>query len=126
MSKKRKPVLADPELEPENDLGDQDVTSPDMGEGAVLASVDQYEAEVRGEANEPPKEEPVPEKEPEEKEPEEDLGSPVVSFEVFSKVHGAKWDQLAGFKNYAKRQKMKPRSVLKWREAYQAFLQKPV
>ena len=34
--------------------GDPDATHPDMGEGAALAAVDQHEAEMMGEANEPP------------------------------------------------------------------------
>jgi len=39
----------------------QDVTRPDMGEGAALAAVDQHEAEMKGEANPPPVEEEVEE-----------------------------------------------------------------
>lgn len=35
----------------------QDTTRPDMGEGAVLAAVDQHEAEMKGEANPPEVEE---------------------------------------------------------------------
>jgi len=36
-----------------------DVTRPDMGQGAVMAAVDQHEAEMTGEANEPQDEEEV-------------------------------------------------------------------
>ncbi|MGW8179797.1 MAG: hypothetical protein ACWGQW_13715, partial [bacterium] len=47
----------------------EDVTSPDMGQGAVLAAVDQHEAEAAGEANSPPPAEEPPAEEPPAEEP---------------------------------------------------------
>ncbi len=37
------------------DVGD-DATLPDVGQGSVIAAIDQHEAEMRGEANPPPSE----------------------------------------------------------------------
>jgi len=50
----------------------------------------------------------------------------VVSLRVFLQIHGAKADQLAGFKSHATRAKLKPMSVPEWRAAHQAFMDKPV
>jgi hypothetical protein len=101
----------------------EDETRPDLGEGAMLAAVDQHEAEVRGEANTPPGDEGESEKPAEEK-PEADPNA--VHLRVFAQVGGLKWDQLAGFKHHAKRNKLGPMTVQKWREAFAEFMGKPV
>lgn len=50
----------------------------------------------------------------------------VIHYRVFEKISGRKWDQMAGFKSYVKRNKLGPMTVKKWHEALQAFLNKPV
>lgn len=49
-------VLPEPDFEEPAD----EITSPDLGQGAVLAAVDQHEAEAKGEANPPPAEVETP------------------------------------------------------------------
>ncbi len=51
----------------------EDVTRPDMGESAIMAAVDQHDAEMMGEANPPPAEEPPVEEEVETEEETEEL-----------------------------------------------------
>lgn len=50
----------------------------------------------------------------------------IIPYRVFEKISGRKWDQMAGFKNYVKRETLGPRTVKKWHEALQAFLNMPV
>lgn len=50
---------------------------------------------------------------------------PLVRLEVFLKVAGPKWDQLAGFKLYAKKNKLGPMTIPEWRLALQQFMGKP-
>lgn len=69
---------------------------------------------------EEPKE--IPEKE-EVKEPVSE--KPKVSLQVFEKLSGMKFDQIAGFKQYAKREGLEPLTVLDWRKAFQKFMGKP-
>lgn len=53
-------------------------------------------------------------------------GRPKVSLKVFIASGGIRWDQMAGFKSYALRQKMGPLSIPEWREAYNQFSKRPV
>ena len=50
---------------------------------------------------------------------------PKIPFKVFEKVAGPRWDQLAGFRSYAKAQDLGPMTIPEWREALQAFQNKP-
>jgi len=50
---------------------------------------------------------------------------PLVRLEVFLKVAGPKWDQLAGFKLHAKKNKLGPMTIPEWRLALQQFMGKP-
>lgn len=100
----------------------EDTTNPDHGEGAVMAAVDQHEAEMKGEAA--PKQvidtstaeatQPPP--------PRHNF----VAFRVFEQVAGMKWDQLAGFKSHVKRTNLGPMSIEEWHLAYAKFMGKPV
>lgn len=65
-----------------------------------------------------PRQTPVPKPEPEQ-------AKPLVRLEVFLKVAGPKWDQLAGFKLYAKKQGLGRLSIPEWREELQKFMSKP-
>lgn len=49
-----------------------------------------------------------------------------VPFDVFARVSGAKFDQLAAFGSYIRRQGVGRMSVKAWHEAYQTFLRTPV
>lgn len=51
--------------------------------------------------------------------------APRVRLEVFLKIAGPKWDQLAGFKAWAHAEKLAPRSIVAWREELQRFQNKP-
>lgn len=51
---------------------------------------------------------------------------PVIRLEVFLRIAGPKWDQMAGFKSYARKQKLGPRTVPEWKKIYQDFMNKPV
>lgn len=109
--------------EPTENLEDrEDDTRPGEGESELVAAVDQHDAEMRGEANEPPAEEAQIEKA---EEPVDD-GKPRVALRVFIASGGKKWDQMAGFKSYAKRLKMGPLSIPEWREAFDTFMNRPV
>lgn len=111
---------------------EEDATFPNAGESELMAAVDQHDAEMRGEANDPPsskpQQEPKAEEKPETKEAEapEDDGRPKVELRVFIASGGIRWDQMAGFKSYAKRNKMGPRSIPEWRKALDAFMKRPV
>jgi len=50
----------------------------------------------------------------------------IIPYRVFEKISGWKWDQMAGFKSYVKRETLGPMTVKKWHEAFQAFLKRPV
>ena len=50
---------------------------------------------------------------------------PLVALSVFSAIFGPKWDQLAGFKYYAKKNKLGPLTVLEWRQAFADFMNRP-
>ena len=50
---------------------------------------------------------------------------PLVKLAVFLKVAGPRWDQMAGFKQYAKRNQLGPMSIPEWREEFQKFMSKP-
>ena len=124
MARRRKMSEA-PEPSPETEAEE---TLSDPEEAALIAALDQHEAEARGEANPPPSEAEKPE-EPEEPEkpivPEGD-GRPKVALRVFIASGGLRWDQMAGFKSYAIRSKMGPLSIPEWREAFNAFMKRPV
>ena len=63
-----------------------------------------------------------PEKEPVKKEPDH----PACPLEVFCKLSGKKPDQIAGFRRYAISAKLKPMTILKWREKLVEFQNKPM
>jgi hypothetical protein len=71
-----------------------------------------------------PAPEPIPEKKPE-SEPSPQVGLSRIPLRVFEKIAGTKWDQLAGFKHYAKANGLGPMTVPEWREALQAYKRKP-
>jgi hypothetical protein len=48
-----------------------------------------------------------------------------VSFDVWARLSGKRFDQLAGFRNHVKRMKLGPLTVLGWREAFQKFMATP-
>ena len=101
-----------------------DDTFPNAQESELLAAADQYEAEMNGEANPPP-----PPVEAEEASPPvlvEGDGKPKVKLSVFIASGGIRWDQMAGFKSHAQRQKMGPLSIPEWREAFNSFMKRPV
>lgn len=50
---------------------------------------------------------------------------PKIRIQIFEKIAGPKWDQLAGFKQHAKTNKLGPMTVPEWRTALQAFRGKP-
>jgi hypothetical protein len=50
---------------------------------------------------------------------------PVVSLKVFVQTSGKKWDQLAGFKHYAKICGLGPLTILEWRKAFNDFMNRP-
>ena len=50
---------------------------------------------------------------------------PLVKLAVFLKVAGPRWDQMAGFKQYAKRNQLGPMSIPEWRAELQAFMNRP-
>jgi len=50
---------------------------------------------------------------------------PKVRLEVFLRIAGPRWDQLAGFKHYAKRNNLGPLTVQEWRDALQAYKTRP-
>lgn len=71
---------------------------------------------------------PTPESppEPETDESKPDLPRlPKIPLKVFEKIAGPKWDQLAGFKQHAKANNLGPMTVPEWRDALQAFKNKP-
>ena len=127
---KRKRTDKDPDFLDE--ARSDDATYPNEGESELMAAVDQHEAEMRGEANPPPTtqettKEPEAEKPAtEEAEAPPDDGKPKVELRVFIASGGIRWDQMAGFKSYAKRNKMGPLSIPEWREAFNAFMKRPV
>jgi len=50
----------------------------------------------------------------------------IVPLKVYAALAGYKWDQLAGFVNYARRKNLGPMTVAAWHAAYQIFQDKPV
>lgn len=58
-------------------------------------------------------------------EPEKPVARATVNFEVWARLSGMRFDQLAGFRNHVKRQKLGPMTVLEWRAAFQKFLETP-
>lgn len=72
-----------------------------------------------------PKRRPVPEKKPVAETPENVPVKPAVRLQVFLQVAGPKWDQMAGFASYARKEKMGPMSISEWRLAFQKFMNKP-
>jgi hypothetical protein len=67
---------------------------------------------------------PVPAEKPVEPDPGD--GKPKVTLAVFLAAGSAKWDQMAGFKSYAKRMKLGPKTIKQWREAHKAFMTAPM
>lgn len=102
----------------------EDPTLPNPEESELLAALNQREAEMQGEANPPPS--ATPPKELPEPEIVKDDGRPKVALRIFIASGGIRWDQMAGFKSYALRNKMGPLSIPEWREAFNAFTKRPV
>lgn len=50
----------------------------------------------------------------------------IVTFEKFGQASSVRPEHLAGFLNYAKRQKLGPRSMTNWVKAYEEFKVSPV
>jgi hypothetical protein len=77
------------------------------------------------------KEETMPDRQPVEKKtikavmnPSEE--KPIVPLRVFLTVCGMKWDQIAGFKYYAEKNKLGPFTVEHWRIEFENFWNKPI
>jgi hypothetical protein len=51
---------------------------------------------------------------------------PLISLTVFCQIAGPRWDQLAGFKQYAKANNLGPFTVLEWRKELEKFRNKPI
>jgi hypothetical protein len=85
---------------------------------------------VPEESSEPEQEQPPAEAE--EETPEEkpiappSPPKPAVALRVFLQVAGSKWDQLAGFKAYAKAQRLEARSIPEWHAAVTEYKNRPV
>lgn len=76
-----------------------------------------------------PGKEEVPEKQKKNPPPPQAVVQPEparVPLRVFLVCCGIKWDQMAGFKSYAKRLKLGPLSILEWRQALADFQKRPV
>ncbi len=71
-------------------------------------------------AKEEPKEEAA-----EEETKEESRELPIVDLRVFKAVSGIKPDQIVGFESFAKREKLKPRTIPEWHDALAVFLSTP-
>ena len=67
---------------------------------------------------------PTPKAAPAAQAPKRDLQP--VNLQVFLTACGKKPDQTAGFAAYAKVQQMHPRTMPEWRDAFAAFMQRPV
>lgn len=50
---------------------------------------------------------------------------PLIPLDSFLVISGKKYDQLAGFKAYAKLNNLGPLTVPAWQDAFNAFLNKP-
>jgi hypothetical protein len=48
-----------------------------------------------------------------------------VALRVFATIAGPKWDQMAGFVSYARRQKLGPLTMEDWRAEFKKFQGKP-
>ncbi len=74
----------------------------------------------------------VPESSPESKPPEEKKDEPParaldrVTLEVYCSASGVKWDQIAGFKAWAKRQKLARLTMTEWKVKHNEFVVRPV
>jgi len=99
---------------------EQGATLPDATEAKVSGA---QETKTGPSVETKPAESTVPEETPVEV-PKGD-GRPKVSLKVFIASGGIRWDQMAGFKSYALRQKMGPLSIPEWREAYNQFSKRP-
>lgn len=84
------------------------------------------EGDKPGDSEEKPKEEASPKESPEKPKEEERTGLPTVPLKVFCTLSGKKPDQMAGFKNYAKRSGLKPMTIPQWKEAFVEFQNKPM
>lgn len=51
---------------------------------------------------------------------------PLVNLAVFCNLSGKKFDQIAGFRNYAKRKKLGPMTIPQWRKSMEEFHNKPM
>lgn len=122
--------------------GDPAEDAGDPPEDTTLPAVASYPADVLGESGTPapdldpaegdgqrtsppptdpppgPGTDPIPESSPAPR-------LPKIQLRVFEKIAGPKWDQLAGFKQYAKANSLGPMTVPEWRVALQAFKNKP-
>jgi len=58
--------------------------------------------------------------------PEDKTEPQMVPLKVFVAVSGQKPDQMAGFSYFANREKLTPRSIKDWREAYAKFMATPI
>ena len=119
----KKPVAEKPEdlltSEPES-LGEVTYPETESDPPDVLDAVTPEDTPEPTEKMEPalPIPAPVPESPPE-------PSLPRIHFRVFEKVAGAKWDQLAGFRSHAKSNNLGPMTIPEWREAFQAYKNKP-
>ena len=51
---------------------------------------------------------------------------PKISFDIFSRICGIKWDQLAGLAYYARKQGIKVLTVPEWEDLHEEYKTKPV
>lgn len=118
MAKRKKTEIIPDNMDESREEG---ATLPDATEAKVSGA---QETKTGSSVETKPAESVVP-KEVLVEEPKGD-GRPKVSLKVFIASGGIRWDQMAGFKSYALRQKMGPLSIPEWREAYNQFSKRPV
>lgn len=89
----------------------------------IEADTEEIESDVLEKMIEEAKESAEEKEEPIQPQEEE---KPLVSLQVFLNVCGLKWDQTAGFKHYATKQKMRKMTIPNWREEFHKFMGKPI
>lgn len=100
---------------------------PDSLEMEIAKPTSEFSEDVRELVIPVPEPEPEPVSESPQPAPKESgtPALPVIRLDVFLAMCGSKWDQMAGFKRYAIREKLAPRTVPGWRTAHAAFMNRP-
>jgi hypothetical protein len=112
MSKKRDRDGGGENLEPK-DSPAFDETAPEPVE--VASEVAPVEPKEAPQEVAPPKAEPAP----------TDPAN-LMPLRVYATIAGPKWDQMAGFVNFARRNKLGPMTMTEWQQAHKRFMNRPV